>query len=548
MKKGIGVPKYENNENKLNELVVSNHSFAIKFYSKLFLSIFLNKLPNETKLKLIEDLFKQNLFNVDLLKKYFHFIFKGFFINSTSDYFNLNESEDNSIDLEQSILKAIENILTIYIDNSPDKQAKNQDRMKIFINLLQINLNDDLAFTSSNQSLTSLYKIIFSCNEKIFSQNNLFNILHYFNSYKILLKCFMLSNKTKPINIVSSIINKNNYQIFLHHFILFKLSDCIKICCNNLLEFKTSNLNQTEFYEINIFNINFLDSIKDVLKSFINHLDINKMEIDYFDWPISCIIWNFFDYLNISESLNLKLDFINEFNMNLFYYLIGLIEVNLQFSERFKRLANFLNLIQTSESSQFLNDETKDKFAFVLMLNLRNLTQRIQIPTSQPVHFEKELKNCLNSIDFDRLESSKYILCYLSNLLAIEFKNKLGKNSLLNNESVESIRSILKLFINKLVNLCSLNHLNNHLKELACFCLSVIGPIDFKSYHLPSDKNDKYEIKHSNEYCTKQRRVFILHKLSSSSFNTMVYFYYLVIECLIENLISDKYELFYRYF
>lgn len=530
------------NEKDITVLLGSNHKFALKFFSKTFLSIFLSKLNNEDIIQRIEYLFNKNLLNIDLLKKYFHFIFKEFFINSSSDYLCLENNQFNSLnEFETTIQNAVETLLNIYIKNSVDKQLKNQDieayKMKTLINLIQINLNDDSASTSTSQSLTSMYNILFSINEKIYSQKNMFTAFYFFRGYKIFLKCFALSNDSKSMPVLTHLLNKNNYQIFLHHFIIFKLNACVKICKDNLKPFKSMNIeiNETDFYEINVFNMRFLDMAKDVLKLIVEHLEMNNLEISYFDWPISCLIWNFLDYLNLSESLNIKLEFIQEFNKILLDYLIQLIETGSKCSERFKRLSNFLTTLISSSAEN--NTDNK----FVLMHNLTQLINQTSFSNqTKNIRFEIEINTCLNSIDLERTVSAKYILCYLSNLLVVEYKKKLTKDSLLIElESVGSIRSSLKLFINKLLNISMLDN-SKDLKELACLCLSMIGPIDFKTYHLPIDKNEKYEMNYSKELNKNQRRIFILQNFCYNYSDSMLHFYFLLVENLLDYLFSEE--------
>jgi len=543
-------------EKSFPDLLSLNSRFAIQFYSRTFLSIFLNNKPKEYRIGLVKSLFKQNLLNAELIKKHFHFVIKEVFSCLYTEYFCLDHENSqtygNFTQIEASIIDLIETLISVYIDNSPDKQSKNQDtngyRLKTLSSLIQINLSDHLASNSTNQSLTAIYNIIYGINQKTLSRyTNMSHVLYLFRVNKIFFKyiLFSSSKESTSINFLTSLINKNNYQIFLHHFIAFKLSDYIKLCKKNLSKIQTKHVDQTEFYEVNIFNMRLMDEVIDVFTVFLDNLKCNKLEMCYFDWPVTCLVWNILDYLNFSESLTPKLELVKEFNTKTFNYLIEIVQANAHCSDRFKRLANFLELVLNSNAqmSFMQNNSNKDKLADVLMLNLAKIINTKTVSPSKNIQFEIELKSCLNSIDFERIESSKYILCYLSNLLIVEYKNKLGKSSLLTNpDSVESFRFVLRLFLNKLLNICASQQISPDLKDLACLCFSLIGPIDFQSCHLEIDKNEKYEMNYANLNENCHKRSYVLKRFARDFSNTMVHLYYLLVEHLLEHLISDKYE------
>ncbi len=118
-----------------------------------------------------------------------------------------------------------------------------------------------------------------------------------------------------------------------------------------------------EFYEINRFNREVLSSVFDILHCFLGHLQANKMEVIYFDWPLTCLIWNLLDYFNFYGSIQTtEIQKFNEFNQVLFKELIQVILEKSQQSIRFKRLVNFLDIVMiNSESSVFNNKNLRYK-------------------------------------------------------------------------------------------------------------------------------------------------------------------------------------------
>ena len=383
---------------------------------------------------------------------------------------------------------------------------------------------------------------------------------------KVLLECFLLSHNnnssSKRFSLISIIVNKNNYLIFMHHFILFKLADCVKVCKQKLHRFNAdlryNSLNQ--FYEINLFNKHVLEMTFEMLQCFIEHLEMNKMEIVYFDWPISCVIWSFFDYFNFYQSLaSFKVSFMSELILKLFQKLTKLVQLNAGSSARFRRLLQFLavvkmnsyNYLTGNHQTTLLNDES---LRVALMLNLADLmSSQKNLPDLSNISFLEEVDSCLKSYDFEKKETAQFILCYLSNFLAIEYKTKFEKNSTIFKEStISSVKENLKIFINKLLNMCSISGETKDLKELVCLCLSLIGPIDFQSFHMPIDKNEKYENflgfpKDYNSIChytmniSHERRTFVLQSFAAKSTIPHIFqFYYLAIEKLLECLISNE--------
>lgn len=80
------------------------------------------------------------------------------------------------------------------------------------------------------------------------------------------------------------------------------------------------------------------------------------MEIIYFDWPISCIVWNFFDYFNFYEGLGDRKFVFDQTNQGLYLDLINILEQNAKHSIRFSRLLNFLTTVATNSENPMLNN------------------------------------------------------------------------------------------------------------------------------------------------------------------------------------------------
>jgi len=186
------------------------------------------------------------------------------------------------------------------------------------------------------------------------------------------------------------------------------------------------------------------------------------------------------------------------------------------------------------------------------MLNLSDfikldVTSIQNLPNSNNFNFNDELNICLKSFDFERTETCRFLLCYLSNLLVAEFKTKFSKTSPIILE-MDQVHDTLRLFVNKLLNL--LADSKNDLKELTCMCLSLIGPIDFKTYNLPLGKLDRFErcldfpktyasLRDYSMNINHERRFFILQNLGKYANNQMFQFYYFLIENLLELLFGD---------
>lgn len=185
------------------------------------------------------------------------------------------------------------------------------------------------------------------------------------------------------------------------------------------------------------------------------------------------------------------------------------------------------------------------------MFNLTNLIKLTKMPQiGETVHFVNELKSCLKSYDFERVETSRFILSYLSNLLIREFRTNFNHKSTVL-QSTTLTQEALRLFVNKLLNLSNIYKDSLVLKKLSCLCLSVIGPIDFQAYHLPIDKMEKFEkcfdftktFANLNDYSSNiqgDRRLFILQHLTKYSGDHMIQFYYFLIEYLLQYLIGNK--------
>ncbi len=186
------------------------------------------------------------------------------------------------------------------------------------------------------------------------------------------------------------------------------------------------------------------------------------------------------------------------------------------------------------------------------MLNLSDfvkpeLTSIQDVSNINNFNFNDELNICLKSFDFERAETCRFLLCYLSNLLIAEFKTKFNRNSLIILE-MEQVHETLRLFVNKLLNLMA--NSKEDLKELCCMCLSLIGPIDFNMYNLPLDKMEKFDscldftktyasLRDYSMNITHERRFFLLQNLAKYTNNQMFQFYYFLIENLLELLFGD---------
>jgi hypothetical protein len=173
------------------------------------------------------------------------------------------------------------------------------------------------------------------------------------------------------------------------------------------------------------------------------------------------------------------------------------------------------------------------------MLNLAPFIKLKKHRTLKSNGFINELNICLKSFDFEHKETCRFILCHMSNLLFFEYKiNKF-------NGAVDCCQETLRIFVNKLLNLDSM------CKELACLCLSLIGPIDFQTYHLPISKMNKYDgclsfnktftnLRDYSENIPTERRLFILQNLANYSNTHVFQFYYFLIEKLVELLNGHK--------
>jgi len=106
----------------------------------------------------------------------------------------------------------------------------------------------------------------------------------------------------------------------------------------------------------NSFSLKTLETVLDLLKSFVIHLTLNKMEIVYFDWPISCIVWNLLDYFNYYESLGTRKAVFDPASHRLYSDLIQLLDENAENSLRFSRLLNFLTTVSVNSANPMLNN------------------------------------------------------------------------------------------------------------------------------------------------------------------------------------------------
>lgn len=177
------------------------------------------------------------------------------------------------------------------------------------------------------------------------------------------------------------------------------------------------------------------------------------------------------------------------------------------------------------------------------MLNLTHLIRLKKLKAPDTNDFINELNFCLRSYDFEQTETCRFILCHMSNLLFFQYKIKKFNGTTMESISSQSYHDTLRLFVNKLLNLDSM--CNN--KELFCLCLSLIGPIDFQTYHLPINTMEKYEgcLGFAKTYTSLQdyslniaseRRLFSLQNLASYCNNQMFQFYYFLIENLLDFL------------
>ena len=120
---------------------------------------------------------------------------------------------------------------------------------------------------------------------------------------------------------------------------------------------------------MNVLNQKVLTIVFDILQSFMEHLNINQMEVLYFDWPLSCVVWHLLDYINFNEVLNVETITFEQFNQSILTQLVTLITKNSANSIRLRRFENFFLIVLTnSENHLFKNNNFR--YLFFIKENL----------------------------------------------------------------------------------------------------------------------------------------------------------------------------------
>lgn len=196
----------------------------------------------------MKKLISHSLIDLNVLKKYFHFIFKKLFTCSQSRFFVtrfvLNESESKALVFSFSDI-----LLDVFTENQEDIAS----RSKPFLNLIQNCLLDSM-MAPKNLSETAIFKIIFDINSEIINQKTMPDFLYLLELYRTFLQTILFnSSKGQTFNILSNMCTKNFYQLAIHHFILFKLANLVEICHSKLADDSSSDtFNSTnKLFEVN---------------------------------------------------------------------------------------------------------------------------------------------------------------------------------------------------------------------------------------------------------------------------------------------------------
>lgn len=444
-------------------------------------------------------IFERKYVDFEYLKKNFYTVFEAFFINR-------NEKLAEPVLALKCVLKLVDLFKL-------KQEFKTENKSKILLNLID-----------ANNSHFYLYQVLFKLGNLILkNENDQSNMLYYFSMFKMFVECFLLALSESSFNLFLIVPEKN--QLFLYDFIFFGMANFLKICLKKLNKFKlidTQNETfQTEFYDLCQFLKEFIAQIFNLYISIIKSKDTL---IEIHDYSISCVAWLLFDYLNIFNSFDLKLVFMNDLNLSLFQNVCNLLIKYSKVSARFRRQLKFL--FNQKLVAKFLIDTSSKQ---ILMLYLNDYLTLMSNNSESLVEyeFEAEVNECLSSKDISTCLSYKYILCYLTSLFLIEYKSgnfDLDKNIL--NSFIKTIVKKLNLMLN--------NTQVGEIKDLTCLCLSMIGPVSL-DWSIDSESllnfNDK--------------RILYLNDKFAFKSNTPIYsFYHFLCQSLFNYLIGEEYNLF----
>lgn len=109
---------------------------------------------------------------------------------------------------------------------------------KLLLQLIQNCCPEDPTLTPKHLAESALYKLTYKTLQNVFEQKSNAEFLHSLQLSAILLKNFLFGvdseNEQESFSLLSVICTNNNYQICLHHYVLFKLSDLVKVCRDKL--------------------------------------------------------------------------------------------------------------------------------------------------------------------------------------------------------------------------------------------------------------------------------------------------------------------------
>jgi hypothetical protein len=308
----------------------------------------------------MNNLATHKLLNADTLKKHFHHILSNAFTSLRSSFYTSPSNEPHtSAELEDLVINFIQTLLSIFgIHVTEDNK---EQAGKFLLSLIQnFQQHDANPVAVKNAAEASLYRIIFEINQSMFDEKNTCaEFLYLLRLNCAFVKCLLLS-APGSYSLISTLSKQNNYQLCLQHFVLFKLSGIVKTCHEKLksaVQDLPSFNKMNEFYEVNVFNREVLTNVFALFKCFLGHLESNQMEVIYFDWPMSCLVWNILDYFNFYSGIHTnETQKFNEFNQILYRDLIGVVLTISEKSIRFRRMLNFLGVVLVnSESSAFTN-------------------------------------------------------------------------------------------------------------------------------------------------------------------------------------------------
>ena len=204
--------------------------FGIEFCSGFLLELFLNpQIGQQSRVKAMKETGLTRLITPALLKKHFHSIFIQVFTQTKSFGTGLVD-RDQLETLVVSFGHMVLNILgqvTQKVDWSP---------AKLFLQLIQNCWEDPNQLAPKHQAEAALYKLIYKSMQNLFGLTDCSQEFSYsLELNRILLKSFLLTaGDSGSLGLLSAICTRSNYQICLHHFVLFKMSDLVKVCCGKL--------------------------------------------------------------------------------------------------------------------------------------------------------------------------------------------------------------------------------------------------------------------------------------------------------------------------